>query len=238
MAVPSERITLPARGWQIDPVKTTALGLACWVAAGAVAGLVMTGRADAVDAIGLMFWRASPAFAPVGPPWLLEMVRDLTSLGGVLLRNLLALGAVVALLFLRLRREAVLFALTVALGWLVNTALKAAFGRERPEIVPHLTEAGGASFPSGHSFNSAVVFIGIALAFATLSARHSVRATVIGAALVFSLAVAWTRVWLGVHFPTDVLAGWLAGAGWAFVAAALLHKPAHATADLTGRSGT
>ena len=103
--------------------------------------------------------------------------------------------------------------------------------RPRPQIVPHLTEAGGASFPSGHSFNSAVVYIAIALAFATLSARQSVRLTIVGAAIVLSLVVAWTRVWLGVHFPSDVVAGWLGGAGWAFLAAALLQRPAEKAAD-------
>ena len=232
MALSAERIDLPARGWRIDPAKAGGLGLLCWAAAGAIAWLVKTGHAAPLDSMGLLFWRTAPELAPAGPPWLVEMVRDMTSLGGVLLRNLLAIGAAAALLFMRLRREAVLLAFTVMSGWGVNTLLKTAVGRARPEIVPHLTEAGGASFPSGHSFNSAVVFIAIALAFATLSARASVRAVVIGAAVVLSLAVAWTRVWLGVHFPTDVIAGWLGGAGWAFLATALLYRPARATSDL------
>ncbi len=136
-----------------------------------------------------------------------------------------------ALLFLRLRREAILLALTVAGAWLVESGIKALVGRARPEIVPHLTEAGGASFPSGHSFNSAVVYIAIALAFATLSARQSVRFTVIGIAIVLSLLIAWSRVWLGVHFPSDVIAGWLGGAGWAFLSAALLFRPAQKVAQ-------
>jgi undecaprenyl-diphosphatase len=149
----------------------------------------------------------------------------------VLLRNLFAIAAVVALLFLRLRREAVLFAATVVSGWLVNSGIKALVGRPRPMIVPHLTEAGGASFPSGHSFNSAVVYIGLALAFASMSARHSVRYTIVGSAMALSALIAWSRVLLGVHFPSDVTAGWLGGAGWAFLAAALLYKPARAAAD-------
>jgi undecaprenyl-diphosphatase len=118
--------------------------------------------------------------------------------------------------------------LTIAGGWLVNSAIKALVGRPRPEIVPHLTEAGGASFPSGHSFNSAVVFIAIALAFATLSSRQPVRLTIIGSAILLSLLVAGSRVWLGVHFPSDVVAGWLGGAGWAFLAAAMLRPTARA----------
>jgi undecaprenyl-diphosphatase len=58
-----------------------------------------------------------------------------------------------------------------------------------------------------------------------------VRLTTIGAAILLSLAIAWSRVWLGVHFPSDVLAGWLGGAGWAFLAAALLQRPAQLAAD-------
>ena len=112
-------------------------------------------------------------------------------------------------------------------------------GRERPEIVPHLMEAGGASFPSGHSFNAAVIYIAIALAFATFSARQSVRVTIIATAILLSLAIAWSRVWLGVHFPTDVIAGWLGGAGWAFLATVLLHRPIKAvSASVSAHAGT
>jgi undecaprenyl-diphosphatase len=226
MSLAAESARIPTTRWEIDRRKALLAGLLCWVAAGLTAYLVLTERSGWLDTAGLVFWRASPEFVPRGPPPLLEMVRDLTALGGVLLRNLLAVGAAVALVFLRMRREAVLLVLTVATGWLVNSGIKEAIGRVRPDIVPHLTEAGGASFPSGHSFNSAVVFLAIALAFATLSSRQAVRLSVIGAAVALSLAVAWSRVWLGVHFPTDVIAGWLGGTGWALLASALLRRPA------------
>lgn len=222
MVIAGDTLTLPRRGWRIDPRRALAASALCWAAFAVVVWLVTSGHSGSFDSLGLLLWRDSD-LQPAGPALLLESVRDLTSLGGVLLRNLIALGAVTALLFLRLRREAVLLALTVALGWLVGYGLKLLVGRPRPEIVPHLTEAGGASFPSGHSFNAAVVYLAIALAFATLSARQSVRVTIIAAAVVLSLAVAWSRVWLGVHFPTDVTAGWLGGVGWAFLATALLH---------------
>ena len=224
-------MTVPARAWRIEQRRALLAALLCWLAFAAIVWLVRSDRAVMFDRLGLLLWRRGPELAPKGPAWLLEAVRDLTSLGGVLLRNLIAAIAVAALLFLRLRREAVLLASTIALGWALDWAIKVSVGRPRPTIVPHLTEVGGSSFPSGHSFNSAVVYVAIALAFATLSARQSVRLTMIGAALVLSLVIAWSRVWLGVHFPTDVAAGLLGGAGWAFLAAGLLQRPAAAVAD-------
>jgi len=231
MARPPETVVLPARGWRIDRRKAIVVAAICWAGFALTVWLVATGRTGGFDKPGLLVWRTGAGLAPKGPKFLLESVRDLTSLGGVLLRNLVAIGAVTALLFLRLRREAILLALTVVGAWIVEWFIKGLVGRPRPEIVPHLTEAGGASFPSGHAFNSAVVYIAVALAFATLSARESVRLTIIGAAIVLSLLIAWTRVWLGVHFPSDVIAGWLGGAGWAFLAAALLQRPAEVATD-------
>lgn len=231
MALPGETVHLPARGWRIDPTTAFIVAALCWAGFAAMVWAVQTGRTGSFDEVGLLLWRADDGLGPRGPALLMESVRDITSLGGVLLRHLFAVGAIVALLFLKLRREAMLLAATVIGGWIVNTAIKALVGRPRPEIVPHLTEAGGASFPSGHSFNSAVVYIAIALAFATMSSRRSVRLTVIGVAIAVSMLIAWSRVWLGVHFPSDVTAGWLGGAAWAFTAAALLQRPAEKAAD-------
>ena len=196
-----------------------------------IVAAVLTDRCAAFDAAGLQLWRTGTDFRPRGAPWLTEAVRDYTALGGVLLRHIVALGALVALLFLRLRREAVLLALTIAGGWAVNSGLKLLVGRPRPDLVPHLMEAGGQSFPSGHSFNSAVVYIAIALAFAALSPRQSVRLTVIGIAVSLTMLVSLSRVWLGVHYPSDAIAGWLGGAGWAFLASALLYRPAKAVVN-------
>lgn len=210
--------------------KTLVPALACLLCGSIVTFLVHSGHAQALDRAGLLFWR-DDTLRPQGSPALLEAVRDVTALGGVLLRNLFALAAVVALLFLHRRREAALFALTVMTGWAVNSGIKALVGRPRPEIVPHLTEAGGNSFPSGHSFNSAVVYLAMALAFAAFSQRRSVRWTLVGTALIVTLAISWSRVWLGVHWPSDVTVGWLGGVGWAFLASALLDRPAKEIAE-------
>jgi undecaprenyl-diphosphatase len=229
--IAAETVRLPERGFTIDRRKALIAALVCWAGFAAVVAMVLGDNAGWLDEPGLLAARTGPEREFAGPALLLEIVRDLTALGGVFLRNLFAIAAVVALLFMRLRREAVLFAMTVTGGWFANTAVKLLVGRERPQIVPHLMEAGGDSFPSGHSFNSAVVYIAMALAFAALSRRHSVRYILIGSAMVISALIAWSRVLLGVHFPSDTLAGWLGGAGWAFLTAALLYKPARAAAD-------
>ncbi len=229
-SAPDNHLSQRTHGWRVSPGHALIAASICWLGFAAVTLAVGSGQSETIDSAGLLRWRNGEELGPIGPQWLLEAIRDLTSLGGVLLRNLIALGAVIALLFLRLRREAVLLAATIAGGWILNTLVKLAVGRPRPLIVPHLTEAGGESFPSGHSFNSAVVYIAIALAFAAMSPLRGVRWTLIAAAIVLSLSVAFTRVWLGVHFPSDVIAGWLGGAGWAFLATAILHRPAKAVA--------
>ena len=229
--VPAETVRLPERGFTIDRREALIAAAVCWAGFAVMVWLVANGRTSGFDEAGLTMFRSADGPEATWHPKVIEAIRDITAMGGVVLRNLFAIGAVVALLFLSLRREAVLFALTVSLGWLANTGLKQLVGRERPQIVTHLMEAGGESFPSGHSFNAAVVYIAMAIAFAALSRRHSVRYTVIGTAMVLSAMVGWSRVMLGVHFPSDVTAGWLGGAGWAFLAAALLYRPARAAAD-------
>jgi len=236
--IPAESMRLPRRGFTIDRSKALIVACGLWLGFAVLVWLVLTGRSGGFDRWGLLAGRTADTMGLRGPSLLTETVRDVTSLGGVFLRNLFAITAVAALLFLRLRREAVLFAATIATGWLVNSGIKALVGRPRPTIVPHLTEAGGASFPSGHSFNSAVVYIAMALAFASLSARHTVRYTIVASAMALSAMIAWSRVMLGVHFPSDVTAGWLGGAGWAFLAAALLYRPAKAAADSAAAGGS
>lgn len=229
--IPPESVQLPERGFTVNRSKALAVAALCWVGWGTMVYLVTHGLTGRFDDWGLLLYRDGDALQPVGGPLIHEAVRDITALGGITLSTLFAGAAAVALLFLKLRREAILFVATVFLGWMLNNLMKWLIGRDRPQIVPHLTEAGGMSFPSGHSFASAMIYIGMALAFASMSKRHSVRYTLIGSAMVVSALIAWSRVMLGVHFPSDVTAGWLGGAAWAFTAAALLYKPAKAAAE-------
>ncbi len=149
-----------------------------------------------------------------GPVWLPQVVRDLTSLGGVTVLTLVVLLFAGFLLLQGRRRLALLLLAAVVGGALLTQALKFVYGRVRPETVPHLMEETGASFPSGHSTLSAVVYLTLGSILSTPQRRLAVRIHIYASALFISLLVGMTRVLLGVHYPTDVLAGWCVGIGW------------------------
>jgi len=222
---PDAQISLKRdKDWRIEPVWTYGIAVACWSGFAVMAWLVVHAQTGSLDEAGLLLWRAEATLIPSGSRALIDFMQGVTILGGVPARSLAAISAMLALALLNRRRQAALLGIVVVAGWIVNSGMKWIFGRARPDIVPHLTEAGGFSFPSGHSFNSAVVYFGIALAFAAISKSAVVRVAMIASAALLSLTIAWSRVWLGVHFPSDIIAGWLAGTGWIFFAHAFLYR--------------
>lgn len=227
-AIASRTITVAYMPDGIDSRRALLIGGLCWAGFGLIAWAMSAGWMTGLDAAGLRLLRDPHSGAFAGSSSLAEALRDITALGGPVLRWMIALATAAGLLFVHLRREAVVLIATMLSGLLVESILKGWFGRARPDLVPHLTPASGFSFPSGHSFNSALVLIGCALAVAALSQRQSVRLALIGGAALMSMLVAFSRVALGVHYPSDVIAGWLGGAGWAFLAAGLLKAPVKA----------
>ena len=222
---PDAQISLKGdKDWRVDPVWAYAIAAACWSGFAIMAWLVVHARTGSLDEAGLLLWRTESTPIPSGSGSLTEFMQGITILGGIPARSLAAVLAILSLVLLSRAREAALLGMAVIAGWLVNSGMKWIFGRARPDIVPYLTEAGGFGFPSGHSFNSAVVYFGIALAFAAISKSAAVRIAMIALAAGLSLTIAWSRVWLGVHFPSDIIAGWLAGTGWIFLAHALLSR--------------
>ena len=152
---------------------------------------------------------------PIGPSWLEGSMIDLTALGGT---TVLTLVSVLAIAFLLVRgrwRQAVFAAIATGGGAIMGKTLKALFARERPEIVPHLIEVTSLSFPSGHSTNSAIVYLTLAAMLAASFQERAARYFVVGAAAMLVLLIGITRVYLGVHYPSDVLGGWTLGAAWA-----------------------
>lgn len=152
-----------------------------------------------------------------GPAWIEGAARDLTALGGVPVLASFTAFAVVYLWLRRLRAYALLVAGAVSGGALLFSVLKALFGRPRPTVVPMLVPAEAPSFPSGHATLSAVVYLSVAVLLARFEPSPGLRAYLLGVGLLVTGVVGLTRVLLGVHYPTDVLAGWSLGVAWAAV---------------------
>jgi undecaprenyl-diphosphatase len=159
----------------------------------------------------------------IGPAWVEKFATDLTALGGypvVLLLTLIVLG------YLCLSRHfirAVEIALAVAGGAVVMMALKDFFARPRPEVVPPMYEVASWSFPSGHSSTAAVVYLTLGILLARFITQRILTLYVLATAFFLILVVGWTRVALGVHYPTDVLAGWAVGIAWALFSWLVIH---------------
>jgi undecaprenyl-diphosphatase len=154
---------------------------------------------------------------PIGPAWVKSMFIDITSLGGNTTVTLLTAAVAFYFLIAGNRNSALLVTLTVMGGTAVSTALKAAFARPRPEIVGHLVDVHTLSFPSGHAMLSAVTYLTLGALLARTQKSAALRAYFISLAIILTLMIGASRVYLGVHYPTDVLAGWCAGAAWAML---------------------
>lgn len=167
------------------------------------------------ESLLLMLRTSEDPSDPVGPAWLEEAARDFTSLGGAGVLVFLVAVVVIFLLMQGKRRAALFVLAAVAGGVLVSSLLKLGFERPRPDLVPHATAVFTTSFPSGHSMMSAVVYLTLGALLARVQPKRRLKVFLIGVACVLTLMVGVSRVYLGVHWPTDVLAGWAAGAAWA-----------------------
>jgi len=165
----------------------------------------------------LMFRNPGQLADPVGPAWLEVVVRDITALGGLITLALLTTAACGYLWLTYKYRLAIFVAGCVAGGALLNTLLKSFIERPRPDIVPHGTSAALSSFPSGHAMMSAIVFLTLGALLAYASDTTRVKVYFLSWSVLLTVLVGVSRVYLGVHWPTDVIAGWIGGATWAML---------------------
>ena len=154
---------------------------------------------------------------PVGPEWLNGAMRDLTALGSATVLVLFVLAVAGALLARRQYHALVLLLVAALGGMLLNILLKPVFGRARPDIALRLTEVASPSFPSGHAMGSAIIYFTLAALLARLVEPVALKVYFLGLAALLSFLVGASRVYLGVHYPTDVLAGWTVGLAWALL---------------------
>lgn len=152
---------------------------------------------------------------PIGSSGIEEMGRDLTALGGVAVLSLITISAISYLLLTRRARTALLVAIAISSGVVVSMLLKYGFDRPRPDLVPHGSNFYTSSFPSGHSMMAALCYFTLAALMASVEEKRRVKIFLLATALVLTVLVGVSRVYMGVHWPTDVLAGWLFGASWA-----------------------
>jgi undecaprenyl-diphosphatase len=183
----------------------------------ALANEVTEGETASFDTALLMALRTNPNDLgdPIGPPGFEEMMRDLTALGGVAVLTLLTAGVVSFLLIQGKRHDAILVLVATGGGALLMTVLKDLYGRPRPDLVPHGSYVTSSSFPSGHSMLSAAVYLTLGALIAQSLSQRRLKLFVMGSAILVTVLVGVSRVYLGVHWPTDVLAGWTVGAVWA-----------------------
>jgi undecaprenyl-diphosphatase len=152
---------------------------------------------------------------PRGPRWLADGARDITALGSTVVLTLVVAFSAGYLLLLGRTRGAALLVAAVLSGVLLSSTLKSSYNRTRPPEGSALQGTQTASFPSGHSFSSAVVYLTLGAMLARFARTRRLRVYFIVVALLLPLLIGLSRVYLGVHYPSDVLAGWAAGAAWA-----------------------
>ena len=165
----------------------------------------------------LAFREAGRPDDPVGPPWLEEAVRDITGLGSMVVLVLVTAVTIFYLLFLGKWREALMMLIAVGGGQILSSLLKLGIDRPRPDLVPHLVEVQTLSFPSGHAMMAAVTYLTLGSMLAGIVPGRAIKIYVLGVAVLITLMVGVSRIYLGVHWPSDVVAGWCAGFAWAML---------------------
>jgi undecaprenyl-diphosphatase len=183
---------------------------------GFIAQEVVKGKTLAFDREVMLALRSSAdPRVPIGPTWLPEAVRDVTSLGSIIVLVIITL-AVVGYLFLAGRSAVARLMLIAVFGGIVlSDLLKFAFGRARPDVVSPLTRVFTTSFPSGHATLSAITYLTIGAILARSQPSPTISIYFMSLAAFLTALIGVSRIYLGVHYPTDVLAGWCIGAAWA-----------------------
>jgi undecaprenyl-diphosphatase len=182
-----------------------------------IAEEVGEGEARGFDESLLLALRTGDPADPIGPRWFETSVMDISALGGFAVLALVTLLAIGYLLAVKRWGSALLLLVATLGGTAISEGLKMGFNRPRPDLVAHIVETTSMSFPSGHAMLSAVTYLTLGALIARAQEQRRLRGYVLGAAILLTLLIGASRVYLGVHWPTDVLAGWCLGAAWALL---------------------
>jgi undecaprenyl-diphosphatase len=205
----------------------------------ALASEVLEAETDWIDHAILEALRSADGKDPVGPPWFERTMVNLSALGSVAVATLVVIVTCGFLLLVRRPRQAALV-IFCALGTaLAVELLKAFVGRERPSVVVAIDLAHGLSFPSGHTMIASALYPTIGLLLASSLKHYRLKAFVFATAALLALLIGFTRMYLGVHYPTDVAAGWLLGLAWALTCGLIaswlqLHRMVEQESEVAG----
>ncbi|WP_375458059.1 phosphatase PAP2 family protein [uncultured Enterovirga sp.] len=181
-----------------------------------LAGEVLDGETFGFDRAILLALRMPGDLSnPIGPSWMEESARDITGLGGHVILTLITVSALAYLVMTGRRHAAMLVLVAIGGGMILSALLKLGFDRPRPDLVPHGARVYTASFPSGHAMLSAATYLTLGALLARVHAERAVKLFFLGVAVALTILIGASRVYLGVHWPSDVLAGWCGGAAWA-----------------------
>ena len=188
-------------------------------------GEMLEGETIGFDRYLLLLFRNPANLAdPIGPQSLEILVRDVTALGGVLILSLLCIFVCIYLWLHNQRKLAIFLAISVSVGSLLNSLLKWVIVRPRPDIVPHATDAALSSFPSGHAMMSTVVYLTLGALLSLSTDDRRIKIYILFWSVFLPLMVGISRLYLGVHWPTDIIAGWVAGATWSLLCLGVYHR--------------
>lgn len=190
-----------------------AASLAVWVFV-ETAENVIDGHVRYLDTAILMALHRSD---PANLDWFYEFVRDISGLGGMGVLGLLTFASVIFLVISNKSKTAFFVTFATLSGTALSSLLKLGFDRPRPDLIPHLTHVYSASFPSGHAMVSAVVYLTLGTLLNRVVSGVWSKIFVMVVAVLLTGLIGLSRLYLGVHWPSDVLAGWAAGAAWALM---------------------
>lgn len=207
-----------SRLWRIPEVRLLAsLGLISGLLAMffELADEVMDGDTHTLDTALLLAFRTTDPADPIGPQWLEIMISDLTALGGITVLTLISTLSIIYLLIRGKSLSAGLIAFSGLGGLALNHILKTGFDRPRPDLVAHLVEVHSLSFPSAHAMLSAIVYLTLGALLSRSQPSLALKLFTLITSAVIAMSIGLSRIYLGVHWPTDVLAGWCIGVAWA-----------------------
>jgi undecaprenyl-diphosphatase len=150
---------------------------------------------------------------PVGPVWMISVVTAVTHAGDSVTLIILSVLTLAWLLARGDRQRAITLLGAVGGVFILTPLLKLLFGRARPDLVEHLVHAGSASFPSGHTLRSAVVYL-VLYFIITRSLGRGASPARLSLVLLLAALIGASRVYLGVHWPSDIVFGWLITGFW------------------------